>query len=985
MPLNKFPENDLIQAQETVLAKMLYNLLVDAVNETAAIKEKAVGTEAKVETPAFDRAISFMDNLDKQIQLMPAGLPIKKDNILNHWTVNLTLLINHHSHVLFAKMIAHNVTPNSRDLYSTVRSSNLLAFRTLKGNMSTVNRYELLKSALGAREPHLTENQSQIVSDILLIYDTQSFIKDEHARDLVALAMWTLSPNIVRNILALFPKNQLRGYRILSDFMKHQMTPDNKESLKQIFIDVLNYFLFDFNETRSVFIEACNVKWSMEERDIHDILKNKIINLHTKDYMSTSVLIDLIRKNPLTANNQDIVKETFLTLLEVSNFHGTSEVLQCAIENNYVIDALDIIRKLTHSEDAFQVIIKDEVHRVLKAVKNSSTFIVSSDKTPSQMIKQLMETGAKLNPNFKDGCYLLKSALECRDLDLLETILSSCFFYPDQLTFVLNAPQYHGLQQPSAEMECKQILLLVKYGADFHRCFSPLRASLCSIRNKLITSQMRNTVNPSQVSINDAAIQALDDLILQIFKTGLAPLTEQPLKECFINFIVMNEFPDQLCAYIIKSFLDLGVDPACLDSDGNALVSHLVASNKVLSLGLVLHEQRKRENALNNLKFYYQLVKSSENNFTLTCSFANDKDIVFPDKAYKTSNDYFLLAKGCMPIMKLLMAYDCPLSNDTLALYESLILKTNSDNQSIFTQDDYEILKKYQTPMSLHSSSLMSQTPDEKEAQELSIIRKKPTKKIPVSFDTITKMDCNDFLLCKTPSTLTQALNCVLDHEIANYSEVKGDGFKETVEFIAKLKKYRFDYVAILTDKTDLPLRHLAKNVCDTNITYSIIALQILLFLAPFLQLKALKDDSKTFDKLKANLPKLFKTYLDAEYDKQRADMADLVFYLKSRSENPDTKFDERVPVFLDLVLGLDCNPQRAGDYLEKSIEIGKSFVFFNNQTTRIMQAMQTEQAKPHTEPSYAAHLRFSFARDMREPAITYAIDSIRTVGNLRK
>ena len=599
---------------------------------------------------------------------------------------------------------------------------------------------------------------------------------------------------------------------------------------------------------------------------------------------------------------------------------------------------------------------------------------VEKDTICPAVLYALAAAGTEFNPDPETGDAMLGLTTKKDDPRVLEALLSTTYFYPAQLTknAITNADIYS--KKPSLNY-FKKMALLVKYGA-------ALRRNKGVDRYAYLTGDLIDDFEKMSKTLTPSESQEIQDTIVEMNTKGIAALSKQNLGNTFSSFVnSMLNVKSPLNAKIWDSFISAGADPYESFKSGETILFALVVGKEPEMLRTLQQMQNAHEKILMDYgKFYYK-IKNSNKAKPLDTHFGLLETKL--DSSYKESNDLFLLADGDAKTIEVLMEFGLPVQAETIAVYQSLSVLSALENQAnyanaVTTLNTYR--RNWIKPDFLISTNKKSISNDI-ESTEIKLSPIFKANKRTLSVNEINQLEHKDFIAINKPQLLTKALLTLLDKDLEQLAHGTTEPFKDTMRFIEKMKKSRFDYMTILTDDDTLPLTHLIDKATNDNVEHIIDALRLMLSFTPFTQLSVLKKDEKAFKTKMKKLPEPLQKFLTTEFDKPRADMADLTFYLKSRSEKPDDQFFERAPVFSTLYQKLLATPDKPQEAIKS--EIGNTTVYgFAGQTTRILKAMQNDLGNQGSIISYAKHLRFSFTKDLKHPTIVHAVHAIQ---NTRK
>ena len=733
-------------------------------------------------------------------------------------------------------------------------------------------------------------------------------------------------------------------------------------------------FMLDINDNHP-FIVTQNIRRFISDaaRILVPSIVNRLIKLFPAGNIDGgNIIFDLIQGTEVTPLNSKTVVTIAQTVIQACSFTPTElhDALFAAIQYNYEIDAPFVIG-LLKSKGA--IVTKETLTEALP------TFIYPSDETnkrakSSHALRALVVAGGELNPDSKKGKNILTKAIECNDPEPLETILNLRFFYPQQLNAALdeivgNMKYWSG----NFSTQCRLIYTLLLHGADLTRDDQvPLISHLFKKKYE-VTAHVKfdryNSYNNDTFFILHDKIQEIEDILPKIILLGASKLSKELLNTTLLMFGYFNYHEKiKVGPKILEALFAVGAKSDLHYSDGETLLVTYVKHNRHTMADVVLKEQQNSNKLQHQQGSFYYTVSETKPPELLIRYRVNG-----PFSNNNTSTDLFLLANAHAETLAVLMKYQLPVSASTIAIYKQLSDEEQKNKYALA----YNTLLKYQQTADYYDTPATTKT-NEKEEKEL-ISRPINPGKVELSPEQIQNLTAEELLTVRNQNTLTSALITILDHDINLHSEHKSHEFKHTIKFLLLLKAARFDYIAILTSKTNLPLSHIMATVNPETTSTYVEAACVLLTLAPYLQLKALEKNDN-FKKWLNAAPAEFRIFIKDEIEKPRADLLDLVFYTQNRSQNPDSQFDNRVPVFLRAIKNITATPDQAHNILTQEIPNTKVLLISKSQTTRIMEAMQTEFVTP---PSldYTARLRFSYSQDrMKDPAIVHAVEAIQKV-----
>ena len=780
-------------------------------------------------------------------------------------------------------------------------------------------------------------------------------------------------------------------------------TPQAEPQLKTLLTAALNTTASQYKEDQEkivsdlLFVNA-KVTPFLSKENLLEYIKLTVITQNTKlinkllqlfpagTVAGERVLIDLIDTAELTPQNRETIETIVSDLIQYLVFTEDQlhSALLIATQRSFRINAPNIIH-LLNTKGAKTTL--EELTKIIpEFIFSNKERNATKRAQSSQVITALVAAGGELNPNPQTGNKVLHKAMQCTDAEPLETILNLSFFYPEQLNNSMTTIIRHDRSEfinTSLYQKCRKILALLQHGADpitekQSLFISQFLTMPCSIKETMESSYSTSPYN--QQIILTSEIKQTEDIISQILHLIFSTQSKETLRDLLSSHINtdvgINPNKDfDIPTRILKGFLATGTEPYYQFTSGETLLVYYVKKQRPACVKTILSEQKLRgQMDYQNGSFKYR-IRSDK---TLSLYFNLEAE---SGNGIEEFQDLFLLANAHAETIAVLMEFNIPVTTKTLSIYQSL----NDERKIIDYAAAYQTLEKYQKTNP--EPELADSIDDEqKGSAQLTVRPRLLANKAELSFEKIKELTATDLLTITTPSILTKAINTLLDTDIALQSENKEHQFKHTIAFIALLKSTRFDYISILTKDEHLPLRHLITTAEPELQTISIEAARVLLTLAPFLQLRYLQQDEKRFKELMKKTPALLKQFITDEIAKPRADMLDLVFYTKNRAENPDGQFDDRAPVFLRVIANITAAPDQASKIIQDETKNTK--VFFGTargQTTRIMEAMQTEFT---TTPSlaYTARLRFSYAGvGMKEPAIAHTVEAINSVYWKRK
>ena len=968
------------EKQAEVFAEILYDLCVAAATEQETIE--ASQAEAKAgDTPALNKAIEFICSLDQRIHSLSAYCSINESDILQSSLPILEYIISHHLNALIPLCIAPDDPPRKKHdlLLTSAKSANLIAYERMLGYFHP-DKFSLLKAALSQPHTKHSANQKKIVTDLLKMNTADKvFITQENGVDLIRTSLNSINPELIQPLVSLFPNKTLSGGNLLLEFVtKNPPTPETLPTLNNIVKILCDTLVFTANDVFPVLSVLCKHNWNTHSQQTYILVLDLAHTSCANPPNGKEIFINFMQENAINNENKTAIQDTLLFFLTLFRFNATEtyEALLLATKLNYAEDAPEVMSTLQSTGICIpEKTLRAEILDILNKNRETQSATLPLQKRPAQMIKALVAAGAKLNPNKKLGKILLDEALLCEDHETLEAILTSSFFFQAQLheTYlgIVTAP----IENMNLENKLSKIHVLLKNGLYFtnQTIQSQTIQLILSIRSMTEATcypadWLDFDKEPSGYGANRIKLAKLS---VDVIKTALLTLTTNQLNEtlgCFLKDITYSG--NRFNLVVFQLLIDTGADPYCRFTDGQSFTSILVEHHNEVLLNRLLQEQQRRGKILSNHDTFYFWPEN------LYFMHKNDVQLSF----YEPASDIFLLATDHINTIKILIQYGFAPQASTIQIFKQ---RGKTKPKFMEAAAILEVQLKSPKKPELEEPNL---APEEKMMTELGVLRKVKASTKEITAENTMTMSLQYIRKLNGTNILAIALNKILDYDIELQKESKEHKFKHTIDFIIKLKEARFDCTAVFTNSKYLPLLHVLSNAKQEHHGIYRDAARLLLTFVPFLQLMALKKDEMIYKELTLKLPKELKSYINSEFDKPRADLTDLVFYMKSRSENPDNQFDKRAPIFNTIMRDIQDRPDHTQDIIKHRINDTRPLLIGTGQTTRILQAMQTELTLPQSSLSYANRLRFSYTlAGTTDPTIQHAYDAVMQVYENRK
>ena len=669
-------------------------------------------------------------------------------------------------------------------------------------------------------------------------------------------------------------------------------------------------------------------------------------------------LESLIEK--LTPQNKDRIEKILHSLLNHLTFSeaNVKKGLLKAIEMDCATEAPAIIEILKANVSVADLSIKvrdliADGKASAKAIQALHTAAISMSPNPGTDTAVAM-----LNPDHGTGYLNLRYTIERNNDALLEMLLTLSWFSTEQL----NAALLHAFVCPET-IKTEIFKILFAHGANFNLTLSRHGSAEITLAEHLLVF----------LQLSEQLLSPRDsEKALQLFLAGIPTLTKFELNELLlkVSICLPDKYAPEALKTIIRALVEAGTDLDARAPTGQTVLMYMIGHHNYQGAILLLELQKASGKiVMNNGEYYIDMTGHHEH-------YSFQKQGLF-DLLSSKKTDLFLLAKANPDMIAALIAYGYRVSKDTLEMYEKIIAKKSPGLDSPY-KDALSILTahfKNQATLKVEQPEIS----DEKEefGTELKPLTRSNTDTL--TLHQIQQFTFKDFIAKRNPSTLAKALNCVLEADIEEANANNNHLFDNTINFIVKLKASRFDYIKVFTDTTHFPLRFILElaNKAPENSDRKHLAnaANILLASAPFSQLQKIKS----YEQLIKSLPTLLKDLLKIEYDKPRADLPDLVFYLQHRAKKPDEQFYKRAVTLTSLLSKLRGQDANVKKIIEDEMRT-TTILGFGGQTTRIMEAMLQEMQSTSLKSTLAvcSRLRFFYNYNANDPMIMHAANDVQ-------